>query len=120
MIILVSGSGLVIGKMVCLKSGVVLLSTTEAKDCCKDESGKTEFKGQCCDLNNLTFQHHQFVSQNQVQIKCSQISSPILYQELLFSVPKFSNSKFKSTKYQDPPDLLSANSQLSLLGTFRI
>jgi hypothetical protein len=44
LLILVSGSGLVIGKMEYLHSGYVKILAKEAKDCRCDEKGKLEFK----------------------------------------------------------------------------
>src|ERR1700754_5160971 len=81
--ILVSGSGLIIGKMTCLKSGYVQISVNEAKDCCGDEKTATEFADQCCAISNLAFQQQQFVGQNQLLIKASDVSSLVALPEFL-------------------------------------
>jgi hypothetical protein len=119
-IILVGGSGLIIGKMVCLKSGHVLISANEAKDCCKDEKGKTEFNDQCCDISNFSFQHQQFVGQNQLVVKASSVSSAILLPEFLVSSATDLHSTSQFSFPSDPPELIPGSQALPLLCIFRI
>jgi hypothetical protein len=119
--ILVSGSGLIIGKMVCLKSGYVHISANEVKDCCDDEEEiKTEFTDHCCDISSLAFQQQQFVGQNQLLVKSSDVTSLIVLPEFLaFTTANFNSSQhcFSSS---NPPDLLSGAAALPLLGVFRV
>ncbi|MEO5645391.1 MAG: hypothetical protein ABIQ40_06945 [Bacteroidia bacterium] len=118
--ILVSGSGLIIGKMVCLKSGYVQIAANEVKDCCNDQAKAVQFKDQCCDINNVAFQQQQFVGQNQLVVKASDVSSIIVLPDFLI----FSTANFVSTgthfSPSDPPDLISGSSALPLLCVFRV
>src|SRR4051812_7948527 len=107
LIILLSGSGLIIGKMVCLKSGHVLISANEAKDCCKDEKGKTEFNDQCCDISNFSFQHQQFIGQNQLVVKASNLSSVVLLPGFLTSSIAGFYSDSQHYFPSSPPELIS-------------
>ena len=110
--ILVSGSGLIIGKMVCLKSGYVQISANEAKDCCTLEEGKAEFADQCCAISNLAFQQQQFLGQNQQLINSFAASTFISFPDFLALTP--ANSLFTSPHFfpPDPPDLVSGSSAL--------
>lgn len=119
-LILVSGSGLIIGKMVCLKSGYVQISANEAKDCCDDEEIATEFTDQCCAITNLTFHQQQFVGQDQLLIKATDVSSLIVLPEFLtFATANFDFSQH-SFSSSNPPDLLSGAAALPLLCVFRV
>jgi hypothetical protein len=118
--ILVSGSGLIIGKMVCLKSGYVQISANEVKDCCDEEGTATEFTDQCCAISNLTFQQQQFVGQNPLLIKASDVPSLILLPEILSSVTVsvgFSENYFSSS---NPPGLITGADALPVLCVFRV
>ncbi len=118
--ILVSGSGLIIGKMVCLKSGSVQISANEAKDCCTDEEQKVEFKDQCCAITNFSFQQQHFLAQDQLQLKSPDNFSLIVLPEFLsFATTNF---YFSSQHYlfSNPPELLSGSSALPLLCVFRV
>ena len=118
--ILVSGSGLIIGKMVCLKSGYVQISVNEVKDCCDDHEIKNEFAGQCCAISNLAFQQQQFVGQDQLLIKASDASSLVMLPEFLaFTTANF-NSSLHYFSPSNPPDLVSGSAALPLLGVFRV
>lgn len=118
--ILVSGSGLIIGKMVCLKSGYVQISANEVKDCCDHEEIKTEFSDQCCAISNLAFQQQQFVGQNQLLIKASDVPSLVVLPEFLV----FTTANFNSAQHyfssSIPPDLITGSAALPLLGVFRV
>jgi hypothetical protein len=118
--ILVSGSGLIISKMVCLKSGYVQISANEAEDCCTDDDQKAEFKDQCCAISNFSFQQQQFVGQNQLQLKSPDNYSLIVLPEfLLFSTNSFYFSS-QHELFPNPPELLSGSAALSLLCVFRV
>lgn len=68
-IILFSGSGLIVGKMVCLKSGYELISLEQAKECCDDDSNETRIDDRCCDISNFVFHPNIFISENKLSIK---------------------------------------------------
>jgi hypothetical protein len=119
LLILVSGSGLVIGKMICLHSGHVIFSASEAKDCCKDENEKPAFKKQCCAISNISFTQNHFETRTTVVVKPVLTSSPALFSENNFSVRYLSAYPGKINS-RPPPDLFTGSSSLSLLGVFRI
>ena len=120
LLILVSGSGLIIGKMVCLKSGYVQISANEAKDCCTDEELQTQFNDQCCAISNFSFQQQQFVGQDQLLLKSPGNFSLIALPEFL----SFQTSSFHFPSqhhcFSNPPELLSGSSALPLLCVFRV
>lgn len=119
-LILVSGSGLVIGKMVCLKSGYMQIAANEVKDCCDDEKITPEFADQCCAISNVAFQQQNFISQNQLLIKAADASSLVVLPEFLTFIAvdfEFSQHYFSPS---DPPDRLSGSEALPLLGVFRV
>lgn len=119
-LILVSGSGLVIGRMVCLKSGYVQIAANEVKDCCDDENITTEFADQCCAISNVAFHQQHFISQNQLLIKASDVSSLVMLPEFLtFAAVNFDLSQHYFSP-SDPPDFLSGSGALPLLGVFRV
>ncbi|CAN5316304.1 hypothetical protein BH09BAC5_BH09BAC5_11160 [soil metagenome] len=120
LLILVSGSGLIIGKMVCLKSGMVIISANEAKDCCEKEDGKSAIKDNCCAINNITFQQQHFVGQNQLVVNSSAFSIPVSVPEYIS--PILQNNYFSSHLLftSDPPELISGSSALPLLCVFRV
>lgn len=68
-LILFTGSGLIVGKMVCLKSGYELISLEQAKDCCDDDSNKSKIDSRCCDISNFVFHPNIFISENKLSIK---------------------------------------------------
>ena len=68
-LILFTGSGLIVGKMVCLKSGYELISLEQAKDCCDDNSNKSKIDSRCCDISNFVFHPNIFISENKLSIK---------------------------------------------------
>lgn len=118
--ILVSGSGLIIGKMVCLKSGYVQISANEVKDCCDDETLTFQYNDQCCDISNFAFEQQQFVGQDQLLLKASHVSSLIVLPDfLVFSATNFvyPSSNFSPS---GSPDLICGSDALPLLGVFRV
>lgn len=118
--ILVSGSGLIIGKMVCLKSGYVQIAANEVKDCCNDDALTFQYKDKCCDISNVGFQQQQFVGQGQLLLKTSDVSSLIVLPEfLVFSVSNFVSPTTQFSP-SGPPDLISGSAALPVLGVFRV
>jgi hypothetical protein len=118
--ILVSGSGLIIGKMVCLKSGYVQISANEVKDCCDDEEIATEFTDKCCAISNFAFHQQQFVAQDQLLIKASDASSLILlpeFQTFITTKAGFSQNYFSSS---NPPGMVTGAAALPVLCVFRV
>jgi hypothetical protein len=120
-IILVSGSGLTIGKMVCLKSGHKIISAKEAKDCCTDGINTASIKDQCCDVSNFNFHPNNFLVSGNFTLK-----SPAAVQ-LFLSAENFQSALISAISPQaifasnDPPSL-DRNSSISLpfSGVFRI
>lgn len=120
-IILLSGSGLIIGKMTCLKSGHEFFSAKQAKDCCGDESTQTSLKGKCCDLKNIAFQSQNFVSQNYTHLKTNFASLvDFQFSNLKTFELQISNNKEALLFNPDPPLSRNNSNPLSLLGVFRI
>jgi hypothetical protein len=118
--ILVSGSGLIIGKMVCLKSGYVQISANEVKDCCDNGKIATEFNDQCCAINNLAFQQQHFLGQDQLLIKASDVSSSLLlpeFQTFITTKTGFSQNYFSSS---NPPGIITGVAALPMLCVFRV
>ena len=62
-LILLSGSGISLAKMVCLKSGYVSISLTTPDDCCGEEgcSDETVIDEKCCDISNVSIEVLQYV-----------------------------------------------------------
>ncbi|MDQ3110059.1 MAG: hypothetical protein M3R17_09205 [Bacteroidota bacterium] len=120
LLLLVSGSGLIIGKMVCLKSGYTQITTNEAKDCCLHEEGKASFEDQCCAVNNISFQQQHFVSQNQQVIKSFAAPAFISFPAFLAFTPADLHLNSQKFFIADPPDLVSGSPALPLLCVFRV
>jgi hypothetical protein len=60
--ILLGGSGLVLCKMVCMKSGMTMISVQYENDCCEDESEEPSFEESCCDVELVYFLQSDFIS----------------------------------------------------------
>jgi hypothetical protein len=126
-LILVSGSGLIIGKMVCLRSGYTVIVPQKMEDCCKTvddccEEGTAPafaFEGECCDVKNLAFEAYDFTPGSDISLK---VPSPLT----LFFIPatRNGNTAFAAHTplYAHPPHpLISAGpGELSFLGVYRI
>lgn len=78
--ILLGGSGLVIGKMVCFKSGHTVFGTGEMKDCCDRPGEEFAFQDQCCDISNLSFTQEHFEPQ----------PNPVLKAPVMLLLPEIS------------------------------
>lgn len=126
-LILVSGSGLIIGKMVCLRSGHTVIVPQKMEDCCKtaDDCCEEEtapefaFEGECCDVKNLAFEAYDFTPVSDVTVK---VPAPLT---LFFLPAALHGSAFTlsaTPHYAYPPDpLLSAGpGELSFLCVYRI
>ncbi len=68
-VLLLSGLGFTINKMVCLKSGKTKISLTHVKSCCgKKGSEQSTIKSNCCDLTNTSFDLRDFNSSQKVNV----------------------------------------------------
>ncbi|HTL81845.1 MAG TPA: hypothetical protein VL651_09090 [Bacteroidia bacterium] len=113
--IFVSGSGFVIGRMMCMHSGYTLYSLSEAKDCCAPSKG-ISIKGNCCAITNAFIKTDKFVSQSRVDI-------PQDFSFVGFSSPSF---QIPAYKYEAPnsslraPPLRSENELLHFISVQRV
>ena len=106
--------------MVCLKSGHEIISFNEAKDCCGDGPVKNTFKGQCCDIKNISFTQNNFVAQHNLTIKSATATAELL--SLVLNIFNFQSkiSQHEIFAYADPPLERTSSSSLSFTGIFRI
>jgi hypothetical protein len=51
-LVLFTGSGFTLSKMLCVGSGKVKYSLTEQDDCCKGEKETATLESKCCDVSN--------------------------------------------------------------------
>ncbi len=126
-LILVSGSGLIIGKMVCLRSGHTVIVPQKMEDCCKtaDDCCEEEtapefaFEGECCDVKNLAFEAFDFTPVSDISLKAP---APLT----LFSVPAalhahtFTSSATPHSTHPPDPLLTAGPGALSFLCVYRI
>ena len=116
--LIAGGGGIVLGKMICLHSGHVVYSFSEAKDCCGDDCHTPVIKNKCCALTNIVIKSGDYISQSRIDIP-----SPVLAISTLFD-SSFSLLNFKSefqiaTNAHAPPEINCA-SRLSFLSIYRI
>lgn len=117
--ILLGGSGLIIGKMVCLKSGHTVFAAREMKDCCDKEDSGFTISDQCCDISHVSFQQNDFLHENQIMLKAAPVIS-IPFSASLISFCRNTNIQSLTICNSDvPPDLLNSSPQ-SFLRIFRI
>ena len=86
-VFLFSSLGFTISSMVCLKSGRQKISLAKLEDCCEHEEELTLpediaviKKGECCDINNYTFNLNDFQSSQKYSFE-----QPLLSQSLFYS-----------------------------------
>jgi hypothetical protein len=72
-IILITGSGVSIAKMVCAKSGHTAITLNVPDDCCKHahEHAPVTLEEKCCDVSNLNVEALQYVNATQHNIEKS-------------------------------------------------
>jgi hypothetical protein len=59
----VSGSGFVLGKMICLKSGNEIILPGAMDECCAGEDSDQSFISEkCCEISNLTIEQETFIT----------------------------------------------------------
>lgn len=64
LVLLAAGSGMTIGRMVCLKSGRSFVKLEPLNDCCAERGqGKATIGEHCCSIQNFVLQTDQFVFQ---------------------------------------------------------
>jgi hypothetical protein len=84
-IMLVSGSGIVLGKMICLKTGREIVKINSAVDsCCTDEEQETEFEKACC-----TFINYSIATDNFVQSSLLLLKAPLWFETPAPLLPSF-------------------------------
>lgn len=69
--ILLGGSGLIIGKMVCLKSGHTVFAAKEIKDCCDTPETDFSVQAECCDISHVSFEQADFIREHEAFVKAS-------------------------------------------------
>lgn len=62
--ILVTGSGVSLAKMVCLKSGYTQITLNEPDDCCQHEHNyaPVTIEEKCCDISSLSIELYQYLN----------------------------------------------------------
>jgi hypothetical protein len=119
-LILLSGSGLVIGKMICLKSKHQIIFASEAKECCGKESATTSFHSKCCDVTNIAFHQNNFVPANHLSLKSTSTVITTFLPVNITSLSFCAVSEQQFSLYKNPPPGSGPSSSLPLLGVFRI
>ncbi|MCU0433122.1 MAG: hypothetical protein MUC87_06700 [Bacteroidia bacterium] len=72
-VMLLSSSGIVLGKMICLKTGREVVKINSAADsCCLEEEQETELSKQCC-----TFKSYGITTDNYVQAQQLLLKAPV-------------------------------------------
>lgn len=102
-LILVSGTGLIIGKMTCLESGHTVVKTGEAKDCCKNEQPGTAIRNNCCAFNQLAISGGNFIPSSPHFIK-TQLAAVVHFSNSFFQIAVTSPALFSSANYFSPPE----------------
>lgn len=67
--ILLGGTGMVIGKMVCLRSGFTKYDVKTLKACCEKEERGAVVRGNCCDISQVSFHQGNFIPENSTSFK---------------------------------------------------
>jgi hypothetical protein len=60
-LILLNGSGLVLGKMVCLHSGHTIYKAKALDDCCEKNGKETVIRDKCCAISNVAMVQGNFI-----------------------------------------------------------
>ena len=118
-ILLVSGSGLVVGKMTCLKTGKSLVQLSASQNCCGEKSQGTALYGKCCELKNIVFSPGNYVSASHLIFK-AQFSSASHFTAMHFlSLDPLAASADRSVNHSPPPRL-QGKSFLHFTQAFRV
>lgn len=67
--ILLGGTGMIIGKMVCLRSGYTKYDVKTMKDCCEKEEQGAVIRDNCCAISQVSFQQGNFIPENNTSLK---------------------------------------------------
>jgi hypothetical protein len=114
--LLMGGSGLVIGKMICLETGFTFYSAGEIADCCDDEKGGASVGEKCCEISTVVIQQDDFVNEGHIILKSQPALVPALF---LFAGISSAVSSSSRTELPEPVPLTGRTSQ-STLRVFRI
>ena len=63
-LLLLNGSGLVLGKMVCLHSGHTVIRAKALNDCCDKNEKGTIIRDKCCAISNVAMEQGNFIPGN--------------------------------------------------------
>lgn len=118
-VLLLSGLGFTINKMVCLKSGKVKISLIHVKNCCSGKtSDKPTIKSNCCDLKNTTFNLDDFSSSQKTTIPFADNFVFAFWQNNLFQISKSERASILFVADLPPP--LHGRQLLSFISTLII
>jgi hypothetical protein len=116
-LILLGGSGLIVGKMVCLESGRTIFTAGAASGCCAKKTTAAAFESNCCRLQNTVFTQSDFMPQATCFLKTFPLSSVLLHE---FSFASVATQSFENSAAIPKPPLLRKNSSQSFLAVFRV
>lgn len=113
-IILVSGSGFAISKMLCIESGKVSYSVEKADDCCAGDD-ENSLKEKCCDYSSQSIKVDHFIK-NDFSFQPAVIATivPLIF-NFFSDLPQ---SKFVFNK--EAPPLLNGRDIRILISVFNI
>lgn len=117
--ILLGGSGLIIGKMVCLKSGHTVFAAKEMKDCCDLPESGYSFNDRCCDISSASFVQGDFVHTNHTLVKASAAYSICLFANHTPELAANLQQQIFISDVEIPPGRYGESAQV-FLSTFRI
>lgn len=109
-LILITGSGISLAKMVCLKSGYTEISFATPDDCCKHEHehSPVTIEEKCCDISNVSFDILHYIASASQHIEKSVVWTVT---HATLSYTDYSRIYYRSAEnYQNylyPPDLSS-------------
>lgn len=104
----VSGSGFVLGKMICLKSGNEIILPGAMDDCCGGEaSDQSFFSEKCCEISNLTIDQETFINSESTQFEKILLTAvvpvllpftvDILFTDYTITIPDYSDRQYAPT-----------------------
>ncbi len=109
-LILLSGSGITLAKMVCLKSGSVSISFAAPEDCCGEEDcdDQAVIEERCCDISNVSIAVLEYVGASTQSFEKSNIwfNAPIIL-PLLDCARSDKNAMHTIFLKNQPPKLFS-------------
>lgn len=118
-VLLLSGLGFTINKMVCLKSGKTKISFTHVTDCCnKKQSSQSRIKSNCCDLKNTTFDLDDFSSSKNVNTPIADNFVLAIWQNNIVATTPCKNTSVLS--YNDLPPPLYGRQLLAIISILTI